>query len=52
MQVIALSFGNDPRDFQIVWEDLYVSGGILMDFWHEVEGGCNDTLSMPGSWME
>ena len=52
MQIIDLSFGKNPRDFQIVWEDLYVSGGILMDFWHEVEVGHNDTPSMPGSWLD
>jgi hypothetical protein len=57
-QILDIYPAANPEDWRIEFEELYVSAGLLEDFWtlvedmYEEEDGDDekDTMTMPGSW--
>jgi len=41
-----------PEDWQVEWEDLYVSSALAADFWNGVENDDECLFQMPGTWVD
>lgn len=55
MQILNISYGERAEDFDVIFEDAYVSGNFLPYFWEFTERGEqgeHQALKMPGSWED
>lgn len=53
-QILRIDYGDIPEDFDVVFEDSYITNDLLVPFWGSVEGNIWEdsrrVSEMPGSW--